>query len=143
MNEFDEQHNRIVEALGGATIPEVNLENLEKYRDFLEVHIEFPCYLTGIEDFDWEEFYVLGPGDEEEYEELKKTRPSYTDIFEFIGFHEMLTETRGIFANVQRKSDGKKFELPLADLKATDKKSQNYQLLHDFSVWLINYYHCQ
>lgn len=139
MNEFDEQHNRIVEALGEATPPEVNLENLEKYRDFLEANIELPCYLTGIEDFDWEEFYIFGPGDEEEYEELKKTRPSHIDIFEFIGFSEMLSDNRGIFADVQRKSDGKKFVLPLADMKATDNNSKNYQLLHDFSVWLINY----
>lgn len=139
MNEFDEQHNRIVEALSEATTPEVNLENLEKYRDFLEANIELPCYLTGIEDFDWEEFYIFGPGDEEEYEELKKTRPSHADIFEFIGFSEMLSDNRGIFADVQRKSDGKKFVLPLADLRATDNNSKNYQLLHDFSVWLINY----
>lgn len=139
MNEFDERHNRIVEALGEATAPEVNLENLEKYRDFLEANIELPCYLTGIEDFDWEEFYIFGPGDEEEYKELKKTRPSHTDIFEFIGFNEMLSDNRGIFADVQRKYNGKKFVLPLADLKATDNNSKNYQLLHDFSVWLINY----
>jgi len=25
-----------------------------------------------------------------------------------------------------------------AELKAVDKKSRNYQLLNDFSVWLVN-----
>ncbi len=132
MNELDAHHNRIVEALGETTTPKVNLENLEKYRDFLEANIESPCYLTGIEDFDWEEFYVFRPGDEGEYKELKKTRPSYTDVFEFMGFHEMLSDNRGIFANVQRRFDDKKFVLPLADLKATDNNSKNYQLLHIF-----------
>jgi hypothetical protein len=49
-----------------------------------------------------------------------------------MGFHEMLSDNRGIFANVQRRFDDKKFVLPLADLKATDNNSKNYQLLHIF-----------
>jgi hypothetical protein len=35
-------------------------------------------------------------------------------------------------------SDKKKFVLPLADLKSTDRKSKNYQLLDDYSVWFVN-----
>jgi hypothetical protein len=41
--------------------------------------------------------------------------------------------------NVRRVSDKKTFVLPLADLKATDKKSQNYELLDDYSTWFVNY----
>ncbi len=44
----------------------------------------------------------------------------------------------GIFVNVQRVSDKKKFVLPLADLKSTGRKSGNYQLLDDYSVWFVN-----
>ncbi len=44
----------------------------------------------------------------------------------------------GIFVNVQRVSDKKKFVLPLADLKSIDKKSKNCQLLDDYSVWFVN-----
>jgi len=47
-------------------------------------------------------------------------------------------ECDGIFVYVQRISDKKKFVLPLADLKATDRKSKNYQLLDDYSVWFVN-----
>ena len=44
-----------------------------------------------------------------------------------------------IGANVQRISDNKKFLLGLSELKATDKKSKNYQLLDDYAVWFVNY----
>lgn len=37
-------------------------ETLEKYREFLISKLDNPVEVTGIEDFDWEEFYVLGPG---------------------------------------------------------------------------------
>jgi hypothetical protein len=47
-------------------------------------------------------------------------------------------EYDGIFVNVQRLSDKKQFVLPLADLKSTDKKSKNYQLLDDYSVRFVN-----
>jgi len=40
--------------------------------------------------------------------------------------------------DVERLSDKKNFILPLADLKSTDTASKNYQLLDDFSVWLVN-----
>jgi hypothetical protein len=39
--------------------------------DYLKRNIEFPCQLTGIEDFPWEEYYVFGPGSKKEYEKLK------------------------------------------------------------------------
>jgi hypothetical protein len=42
------------------------LETLEHYKSFLEEKLNFPVRLTGIEDFSWEEFYLLGPGDKRE-----------------------------------------------------------------------------
>ena len=97
-----------------------------------------PCQLTGIEDFEWEEYYVFGPGSKKEYEQLKKTQPSYTDKYELIDFEDEVDEFYGVMVNVKRLSDRKKFELPLADLEATDKKSDDYQLLDDYSVWFVN-----
>jgi hypothetical protein len=41
--------------------------------------------------------------------------------------------------NVKRLSDQKEFILELDYLKAVDKKSKNYQLLDDYSVWYVNY----
>jgi hypothetical protein len=69
---------------------------------------------------------------------LKKTQPSYTDKFALISFVEDIDEWYGLLARVQRASDKKKFILPLADLKSTDRKSKNYQLLDDYSVWFVN-----
>ncbi|MFZ1201271.1 MAG: calcium-binding protein, partial [Desulfobacterales bacterium] len=73
-----------------------------------------------------------------EYEKLKKTQPSYKDSFKLISFENDLDENNGILVEVERLSDKKKFILPLADLKSTDKYSKNYQLLDDFSVWFVN-----
>ena len=115
------------------------LETLEHYKSFLEEKLIFPISLTGVEDFDWEEYYLLGPGDKREYERLKKTQASYTDVFIMNKISPNIDEHYGLFANVTRPADKKKFELPLADLKAIDKKSDDYLLLHDYSVWFINY----
>ncbi len=43
-----------------------------------------------------------------------------------------------IVAHVRRKGDGKEFDLGLAELRATDKKSSNFQLIDDYAVWLVN-----
>ena len=95
--------------------------------------------LTGIEDFNWEEFYIFGPGSKREYEILKKTRPSYTDIYVLNSIDNEYNGHFGLIANVTRKSDKKNFQIPLADLKAIDIKTRNYQLLDDYSVWCVNY----
>jgi Calcium binding len=61
------------------------------------------------------------------------------DTYELLDFDDDVDPDSGIFINVQRVSDKKPFVLPLADLKATKKKSKNYQLLDDFSVWFVNW----
>jgi len=138
MVEFDRQEKRIIAILGTKKYG-VTGATLKKYLKYLKQHVEFPCQLTGIEDFDWEEFYVFGPGSKREYEELKETQPSYKDRFSLIDFVDNLDDWEaGIFVVVRRESDRKKFVLPLADLKAINKKSQNYQLLDDYSVWFVN-----
>jgi hypothetical protein len=139
MSDFDEQKIRIFRVLGENKVPKVNGRTLRIYLAYLMKNLEFPCHLTGIEDFSWEERYVFGYGSKTEYEKLKKTQPSYTDTFEFLGFDDEIEENYGILVNVKRVSDKRKFTLPLADLKSTDEQSKNYQLLDDFSVWFVNY----
>lgn len=70
---------------------------------------------------------------------LKKTKPSYTDIFSMSRIDSYFDEDYGLFAKVTRLSDKKRFQLPLADMKAIEKKSPEYQLIEDYSVWFINY----
>jgi len=110
----------------------------------LKANLQLPCEVTGIEDFRWEEPYVLGGWDQDEYEQLKKTQPSYEDHYELLeirpeGWSEwMMFYEEDIAAHVRRMSDGKEFILGLAELEATDKKSPDYQLINDYAVWLIN-----
>ncbi|WP_347274421.1 hypothetical protein [Candidatus Kuenenia sp.] len=137
MTEIDKQDERI-SAIFGGEIPDVTEESLETYLTYLKEHIELPCELTGIEDFDWEEYYVIGPGDQKEYERLKKTKPSYTDKYDMLSLATEVDGWVGILVNLKRVSDKKKFTLPLAELKATDEKSKNYQLLDNYSVWFVN-----
>ena len=138
MDNYEKQEKRITGILGTKKL-DVTRKTLKTYLKYLKRHVEMPCQLTGIEDFEWEEPYVFGFGSKREYQELKKTQPSYTDKFNLIDFIDDIDdEYDGIFVNVQRLSDKKKFVLPLADLKSKDKKSKNYELLDDYSVWFVN-----
>ena len=138
MSKFDKQRQRLADIFGTEDVPSVDAGTLKRYLDHLKQHLEFPCQLTGIEDFPWEEFYVIGPGSKKEHERLRKTRPSYMDTYELLSF-DVVGSRSGIVVNVQRVSDKKKFVLPLADLEATNKKSKNYELLDDFSTWFVNW----
>jgi hypothetical protein len=137
MDKFEKQEKRIIAILGAKEL-DVTQKTLSTYLKYLKKHVEIPCQLTGSEDFEWEEPYVFGFGSKREYEELKKTQASYRDKFLLISFIEDIDEWYGLSVRVQRLSEKKQFILPLADLKSTDKKSKNYQLLDDYSVWFVN-----
>lgn len=118
---------------------DVSRENLMKYLDYLKQNLHFPCYVTGIEDFEWEEGYVIGEGSKKEYARLKKTQPSYTDTFKITRLEDLVFQEDDIFVNVERVGDCRKFTLPLSDLESVDASSPNNQLLDDYAVWFINY----
>lgn len=141
MSKLDEQKKRIAQILAGGDAKKDSLrkssKTVEKYLQYLKENIEFPCTLTGREDFRWEEKYVFGYGSEKEYEKLKKNNPSYKDIFKLIRFEKDVDEQ--ILVKVKRRSDNKEFVIELDWLKATDKNSKNCQLLDDYAVWYVNY----
>jgi len=134
----DEEEGRINEILKTDN-NSVSVENLTKYYDYLKSNLTQPFILTGMEDFDWEEPYLLGGWDEKEYEQLKETNPSYTDFFEFIDLIEEFDDWKGIYAKVKRISDNKIFDIPLWDLKGVDETNPNFQIVSDFSSWMTNY----
>ena len=72
MDKFEKQEKRIIAILGTKKL-DVTRKTLNTYLEYLKNHVELPCQLTGIEDFEWEERYVFGFGSKKEYEELKKT----------------------------------------------------------------------
>lgn len=81
---WEEQEKRIGEIIGFDSEGELldfTDETLKIYSEYLEKNLELPCYLTGIEDFSWEERYIFGYGSQKEHEELRKTRASYLDTF--------------------------------------------------------------
>jgi len=141
---MDSQEDRIAQILADGDIDNEEMqeklpETIVKYLHFLKENIKLPCVTTGIEDFPWEEKYVLGYGNKKEYEKLKKDNPSYKDKFEILNFYEDENYDEQIMVRVRRLSDQKEFILELDYLKAVEEKSKNYQLLNDYSVWYVNY----
>jgi len=144
MRDLDEQFDARIEGILGDALDLTSAECVERFYEHLRKGLQLPCEVTGIEDFDWEEYYVVGPGDPEEYEQLRQDQPSYRDVFLLLDIKKdiisewMLFPGEDLAAGVRRQSDGREFCLGLAELKAVDKQSANYQLLDDYAVWLVN-----
>jgi hypothetical protein len=143
MSRLEAQDARIAAIVGDDEESTLD-EGIDKFYHHLQRSLQLPCDVTGIEDFRWEEYWVIGPGDPKEHERLRQTRPSYRDTFELLAIENdvcsewMMFHDEDLAGHVRRKSDGKEFHLGLAEIKAVDKKSKNYQLLHDFAVWFVN-----
>jgi hypothetical protein len=141
MIDWNDHEQRILAVIGDENV-DVE-EAFRRWHQYLASRLTLPCDVTGIEDFQWEEFFVFGPGDEAEYRRLKQNQPSYRDVFELTSISLRSTSRwcmvpDELKAHVRRKSDGKKFVLGLSELKATSKGSKAYRMLHDYSVWLVN-----
>ena len=139
----DPQDERIESILGENVDSDFD-QAVEAFYEYIKAHLLLPGEVTGIEDFRWEEFYVLGPGSKREYDQLKKTQPTYRDRYTLFDISRgtdsewMLFPGEDIVVHVRRLSDGKEFCLGLAEFRTTDRKSENYQLLDDYSVWFVN-----
>jgi len=83
MSEMDAQDERIKRILGDDEDLPFN-EAVDAFCKHLQHSLELPCEVTGIEDFRWEEFYVIGPGNQREYQRLRKSQPSYQDRYELL-----------------------------------------------------------
>jgi len=123
----------------GAKNIAIGLENAIKYLEYIKQTLLLPCHVTAIEEFEWEQEYTMGSASKKEYAKLKKTQPSYTDSFTINRLDDFCVQQEGIFVQVQRLGDCKKFMLPLSKLESVDAISPNHQLLHDYSVWFLNY----
>ncbi|MDA3904935.1 MAG: hypothetical protein PF484_02555 [Bacteroidales bacterium] len=134
----EEEEKRISEILDtqDAFVSETNLR---KYYNYLKNNVQIFCVLTGMEDFDWEEPYIIGGWSKSEYEKKKLTKPSYTDHFILVEFIDKIDDWKGIIVKVKRISDEKMFDLPLWDLKIVDTDSSDYLLVSDYSSWMTNY----
>lgn len=143
MTQLDAQYARIEAIVGDDE--ELSFEDcIEKFHEHLTTSLQLPCDVTGIEDFRWEEYYVVGPGDPKEHGRLRKKQPSFEDTFELLAIEAdvysewMMFCGEDLAGHVRRKSDGKEFWLGLAEIEPVDKNSKNDQLLNDYAVWFVN-----
>jgi hypothetical protein len=111
--------------------------NARHYLVYLKKHLPIPLRVTGIEDFPWEEPYMMTGWNQEEYEELKKTNPSYSDKFDLLDI--LNPECDDLIAVIKRVSDGRTFQIELSWFRCDDKKSPEYVILNDYSVWQVNF----
>ena len=73
---MDDQEKRIASIFGTDEVPEVRDETLKIYLNYIKDNIDTTCEVTGIEDFEWEEYYIIGPGSKREHEKLRKIKQS-------------------------------------------------------------------
>jgi hypothetical protein len=142
--ERSNQDQRIADIFGTQTVPKVTEETLAIYLNYLKQHLEVPCQLTGIESlgcFSWEVSYIFGRRRPKEYVQRKQHQPSYTDTYTWLNFEDAYDPYDGLAVKVKRVSDSKRFVLPLANLKALEKPSNNDQLLDDYVIWFVNWRH--
>ena len=138
---IDAQFERIKKVFGKDEIPSVSASTIKTYFRYLKNHLTCPCLVTGIESigfFRWEERFSFGYGSQDEYEQLRKKKGSFRDAYELAEL-EGEADDWDIFVTVYRIPHRKKFTIPLSELEAIEKASQNYQLLNDYTVWRVNW----
>jgi len=110
-----EEGKRIQKVLAGID-PGDEMEILEAWEKHLREKLKFPF--------------------EAEVAELLRRGPlRIGDRLTVNGF-SLVDDMYGIIAEVTKDQD--RYDFPLCDLKATDRKSKNYQLLRDYVVWFAN-----
>lgn len=135
--ELEEQERRI------ETIVSDGDDGSQRWLMHLQVTLTFPLDVTGIENFRWEEPYVMGVWSAVEYRQLRKTQPSYKDVFALESIEksaspEWAMSLDDLGANVRRKSDNARFLLGLSEIKAVAAGSA-WQALDDYACWFVNY----
>ena len=133
MSRFDKQMERI-EAIVGDAKDDTFDDALAKLFKHLKANLPLPCEVTGTEDFQWEEPYVIGGWSQKEYERLKKTQPSYTDKYELLDIEhgewsEWMLFSEDIAAHVRRQSDGKESTLGFPNFERPTKTRRPSSLL--------------
>ena len=87
-----------------------------------------------------------GQGKSKQIRDIMKMhpQPSDQDTFELLAIEKdvdsewMMYHGEDLAGHVRRKSDGQEFYLGLAEIKAVDEESLNYQRLDDYAVWFVN-----
>ena len=145
---FDQQDLRVINivAPGKAKeledVPTVNQGTIKKYFQYLSLNLDEGLLLTGRESlgyFAWEEAFEWEGAKDHAYNQLRKKNGSYEDKYLLQSLHEIVDGTV-IMASVLREVDKKAFNIPLEDLEVCSRDSVEYELLEDYSYWVVNFF---
>ena len=112
-----EEGERIQKVLSGISLDDTE-SALEAWKRYTERKLKFPIKATVVE------LLERGP--------LKIGDKVIID-----GLHEFIDERAGILATVVHNQTD--YDFPLADLEASDEKSENYQPIKDYAIWHANH----
>ncbi|MEN8906234.1 MAG: calcium-binding protein [Clostridiales bacterium] len=112
---LDEQDLRIQKILKGIN-EEDEFKVFERWNNYLIKNLDFPFEA---EISEWQECGPLKEG-------------SIIKILSIDDFYDLY----GVVANVTYKRS--KYNFPLCDVEVVDKKSKNFGLIYDYSVWFAN-----
>jgi hypothetical protein len=112
-----EEGERIQKVLSGISLDDTE-SALEAWKRYLDSKLKFPIKATVVE-------------------LLERGPLEIGDKLIIHGLHEFIDERAGILATVvYNKTD---YDFPLADLEASDKRSENYQPIKDYVIWYANH----
>ena len=134
---MDQLHRRIKAVLGHKH--RCNRQNTQRYLSYLRKNVRQPCILMGRREFPWEIPFIDDGWDSAAYQEMKQLQPAFTDQLELVELLDLSDEQDKIVARVRRIDDHKEFEVDLDLLECLDFKSENYQLIDDYAVWLEHF----
>lgn len=141
--DLDAQERRITNIFDTEEL-DVTRKKFKIYLKYLKEHIGLPCELIGVEDFEWEEYYIWEPGDKKEYEKLKKTNPSYKDKFILVHFDCEFIVAFACAENAELKCDAHGFadlQKPLAYCGKGGIENEEAIKVSDFSgIYNSNFY---
>ncbi len=113
MTEEPSQSDRIKNVLNKCDDLSVGSETMQTYFLFLSKNLSLPCDVVTV-------------GEYERYQ-LELLENSEDELF-------------GLLGKVKLLSDESKISMiPLCDLKAVNNRSENFEMLNDYTAWFINY----
>lgn len=112
--------------------------NTRSWLNYILNHVTLPTKVSGIEEFSWEEPYIMGGWNQTDYEELKKTNASYSDMYDLV--RVSLPENHDILmAEIIRISDQSTFHMRLCFLEGCSGVKAVDSIIDAYSYWHYNY----
>ena len=112
--------------------------NTLRWLNYILNQVALPTKVSGIEEFSWEEPYLMGGWDQKEYEELKKNNPSYSDMYDLVGI-SLPENGDTLMAEIVRISDQTTFHMRLCLLEGWSGDKDTDSIIETYVYWHYNY----